>query len=92
MKPLKRIGIAILVVLVGLQFIPTRSNQSSIVPSTDFTLTYKVPEDVGHILLTSCYNCHSNNTNNFIHHEARLSQESKKALVDYLNVLKDSLQ
>jgi len=63
MKTLKRIGLAILVVLVGLQFIPTRSNQSSEVPSTDFRLIYKVPEEVGRILHTSCYNCHSNNTN-----------------------------
>lgn len=151
MKPLKLIGLAILVVLVGLQFIPTSSNQSKEVPSSDFIKTNKVPEDVGRILHTSCYNCHSNNTNypwynrvqpvawflgnhinegkaelnfsefgdysvrrqksklksmasqiekdkmplssyTFIHREARLSPESKKALVGYLNALKDSLQ
>ncbi|MDO9040540.1 MAG: heme-binding domain-containing protein, partial [Bacteroidota bacterium] len=63
MKLIKRIGLTTLVVLAGIQFIPTRSNQSSIVPSTDFILTYKVPEALGHVLQTSCYNCHSNNTN-----------------------------
>ncbi len=63
MKTLKRIGLAILVVLVGLQFISTRTNQSSEVSSTDFILTYKVPDEVGRALHTSCYNCHSNNTN-----------------------------
>ena len=151
MKTLKRIGLAILVVLVGLQFIPTRSNQSSEVPSTDFRLIYKVPDEVGQTLHTSCYNCHSNNTNypwyshvqpvgwflknhikkgkaelNFnefgsysvrkqksklksmasqieqgemplpsytlLHRDARLTPESKKLLVDYLNALQDSLQ
>jgi hypothetical protein len=62
MKLIKLIGLAVLVVLAGLQFIPTRSNQSAEVPSTDFVLTYKVSGEVGRILHTSCYNCHSNNT------------------------------
>lgn len=62
MKLVKRISLAVLVVLVGIQFIPTRSNQSTEVPSTDFIKTFNVPEDVGNILSTSCYNCHSNNT------------------------------
>jgi hypothetical protein len=151
MKLLKRIGLVTLVVLVGLQFIPTRSNQSTEVPSTDFVLTYKVSGEVGRILHISCYNCHSNNTDypwysrvqptglllenhikkgkaelnfsefgtyslrkqkskiqsmvsqvekdemplssyTFIHREARLSRENKKALIDYLNALRDSLQ
>jgi len=150
MKLLKRIGLVTLVVLVGLQFIPTRSNQSTEVPSTDFVLTYKVSGEMGRILHTSCYNCHSNNTDypwysrvqpvglllenhinkgkaelnfsdfgsytvrkqksklssmanqvekdemplssyTFIHREARLSQERKKALLGYLNALQDSL-
>lgn len=63
MKWLKRIGLALLVVLVGLQFIPTRTNQNTEVASSDFIKTNKVPEDVGRMLLTSCYDCHSNNTN-----------------------------
>jgi len=151
MKLLKLIGLAVLVVLVGLQFIPTRSNQSKEVPSSDFIKTKTVPEDIGRILITSCYNCHSNNTNypwysrvqpvgwflenhinngkaelnfsefgtysvrkqksklksmanqvekdempltsyTFIHREARLSQENKKVLIDYLNTLRDSLR
>lgn len=63
MKLLKRIGFALLIVLVGIQFIPSRSNQSTAVPTTDFVKSYKVPEEVAHMLNTSCYNCHSNNTN-----------------------------
>jgi len=150
MKWLKHIGLALLVVLVGLQVIPTRTNQNTEVALSDFIKTNKVPEDVGRMLLTSCYNCHSNNTNypwysnvqpvgwllenhinkgkavlnlsefagysvrkqksklksmanqiekdemplssyTLIHWDARLSKESKKALVDYLNALQDSL-
>ena len=150
MKLLKLIGLAILVVLVGLQFISTRSNQSKEVPSSDFIKTKTVTEDIRRILITSCYNCHSDNTNypwysrvqpvgwflenhinngkaelnfsefgtysirkqksklksmanqvekdemplssyTFIHREARLSEKSKKALVNYLNALQDSL-
>ena len=150
MKLLKWLGLALLVVLVGIQFVPTRTNQNSEVPSTDFILTYKVSQELGRVLHTSCYNCHSNNTDypwysrvqpvgwllehhinkgkaelNFsefgsysarkqkskltsmanqvekdemplssytlIHRDARLSKESKKALVDYLNALQDSL-
>ena len=59
---MKIIGLVLLVVLVGLQFFPARSNQNTIVPSTDFVKTYKVPEQVAQMLYTSCYNCHSNNT------------------------------
>jgi len=150
MKLLKSLGLVMVVVLVGIQFLPTRSNQTMELLSADFVLVYKVPEKMGRVLHTSCYNCHSNNTdypwyskvqpvgwvlenhiNNgkaelnlsefgsysvrkqksklksmanqiekdemplssytFIHHEARLSAESKKAIVDYLNALQDSL-
>lgn len=150
MKPLKLIGLTMVVVLVGIQFVPIRYNQTMELLSTDFVLVYKVPEKMGRVLQTSCYNCHSNNTNyswysrvqpvgwvlenhinrgkaelnfsefgsysvrkqksklksmtnqiekdemplssyTFIHHEARLSAESKKAIVDYLNTLRDSL-
>lgn len=151
MKLFKRIGLVTLVVLVGIQFFPTRNNQSTEVPTTDFILSYQSPQNIGNILHTSCYNCHSNNTNypwysyvqpvgwfleshinkgkeelNFsefgsysvrrqksklksmadqvekgemplssytlIHRDARLSKDSKKALVDYFNALQDSLQ
>ncbi len=150
MKRLKLIGLVLLVVLVGIQFIPSRTNLDKAVSLSDFIATNGVPENIGHILRTSCYNCHSNNTEypwysrvqpvgwflqnhinkgkaelnfsefgsysvrkqksklssmvsqvekdemplssyTFIHHEARLSQESKKVLINYLNTLKDSL-
>ena len=150
MRILKPIGWVLLIVLAGIQIIPTRSNFSTEVPSSDFIKTNKVNEDVGRILLVSCYNCHSNNTiypwysrlqpigwflenhiNNgkaelnfsefgtysirkqksklksmtdliekdemplpsytLMHCDARLSKENKKAIVDYLIELQDSL-
>ena len=63
MKLLKRIIIAILIILVGLQFIPTRTNQSNEKLSSAFEKAYHVTEDAKLILINSCYNCHSNNTN-----------------------------
>lgn len=151
MKLLRRIGLVGLVILVGIQFFPTRNNQSIEVPTTDFILSHQAPGNIGNILHSSCYNCHSNNTNypwyshvqpvgwfleshinkgkaelnfsefgsytarrqksklksminqiekgemplasyTFIHRDARLSQDQKKALMDYLNSILDSLQ
>lgn len=51
-----------LLVFVGIQFIPTNRNQSDIVPATDLMEVYNVPEKVEVIFKTSCYDCHSNNT------------------------------
>lgn len=62
MKRLKITGLVFLVILVGLQFFPTKTNHSTTIPSTDFVKTYKAPEDIAQTLQTSCYNCHSNNT------------------------------
>jgi hypothetical protein len=49
--------------LVGVQFKPASLNQNTVVLSTDFTKTFKVPENVQILLKKSCYDCHSNNTN-----------------------------
>lgn len=51
-----------MVALIGIQFIPTKRNQSEIVPDTDFIRTYNPPKEVASVLRTSCYDCHSNNT------------------------------
>lgn len=61
-KILKIVAIIALVALIGIQFIPTTRNQSDIVPVTDFIITYNPPKEVESILSTSCYDCHSNNT------------------------------
>ena len=62
MKVLKIIAIILLLIVVGIQFIPTTRNQSELVPPTDLMETYNVPEQVEVIFKTSCYDCHSDNT------------------------------
>jgi hypothetical protein len=63
MKWLKGIGIVLLIVLAGIQFIPSGSNQSAVVPSTDFVKVFNINEDIAQTLSNSCYDCHSNHTN-----------------------------
>ena len=62
-KSIKIIAIIALVVLVGIQFVPTERNQSDIVPVTDFMFVNNVPNNIKSKLQVSCYDCHSNNTN-----------------------------
>ena len=52
----------LLVGFVGIQFFPTSQNQSDTIPKTDFILVNDVPKQVESIITTSCYDCHSNNT------------------------------
>ena len=59
---LKAFFLVIMVVLVGIQFIPTKLNQSSEVLESDFMNVYIVPKKLEIIIKTSCYDCHSNNT------------------------------
>lgn len=53
---------AILVGLVGIQFIPTSRNQSEGISPTDFMIVESMPLSVGQILKASCYDCHSAHT------------------------------
>ena len=61
-KILKRTLVGVLVVLVGIQFIPADTNQQKGIPETDIRYVYDVPEKVLKVLEASCYDCHSNNT------------------------------
>lgn len=58
----KKIISGLVIIFVAIQFIPVDLNQSSETPKTDFILVENPPEQVGKILKTSCYDCHSNNT------------------------------
>ena len=150
MRWFKGILLIVIVALVGIQFIPIKRNINTNVPSTDFILNYKPTKSVSDILKTSCYNCHSNNTDypwysyiqpvgfyleghidegkenlnlsefgnysdrrkkskltfmineitddnmplpayTFIHHDAKLSGDKKKALIEFLEFLRDSI-
>ena len=59
---LKKIGLGILIVIVLLQFIPTKKNQTSIVSANSIERKYNTPENVQAILKKACFDCHSNNT------------------------------
>ncbi len=63
-KTAKVTTLILFAVFVGMQFIPSSArNRSSAVLESDFTKTFNVPNDVENVLKTSCYDCHSNNTN-----------------------------
>lgn len=63
MSKKKKIGIVILVILVIIQFIRPKRNKSTEVQVNDITAAMDVPNDVMNVLKKSCYDCHSNNTN-----------------------------
>ena len=62
MKFAKIIILVLLVAFVGIQFVPAYRNQSSVIPKTDFAIVNKVPKNIQEKIQTSCYDCHSNNT------------------------------
>jgi len=62
LKVVKIIAFLLLIVSVGIQFIPTNRNESDGVLKTDFMLVNDVPKAIKNKLQVSCYDCHSNNT------------------------------
>ena len=62
MKIVKIIALILLFVFLGIQFVPTERNQSNAGFETDFLIANNTPENIGFVLQTSCYDCHSNNT------------------------------
>lgn len=60
---IKWIIYSLLIVFVGIQFIPTSINQQEITPYTDIRKVYTIPDNVLTILEVSCFDCHSNHTN-----------------------------
>ncbi|REE25472.1 heme-binding protein [Winogradskyella pacifica] len=62
MRIVKIIALVLLVAFVGIQFVPTERNQNESVPATDFMLVNDIPKNIENKLKTSCYDCHSNNT------------------------------
>ena len=52
----------LMVVFVGIQFIPTKRNQSKSVSKSDFMNIYNMPQQIESKIKVSCYDCHSNNT------------------------------
>lgn len=59
---IKKIALALLVVLVLLQFYRPEKNISSVVADTDLIASVQPADEVAAILKDACYDCHSNNT------------------------------
>ena len=63
-KVLKIILTIVLFIFIAIQFYqPALNVDKGQVYTTDFTQVYKMPIEVKAMLQTSCYDCHSNNTN-----------------------------
>jgi hypothetical protein len=61
-KHIKKIAVLLIFVLIGIQFVPTKLNQSAEVSESDLLVLYNAPQNVQNLFKTSCYDCHSNNT------------------------------
>jgi len=61
-KMLKKILMALLAIIIIIQFIRPAKNISTATTTQDITTVYTVPDTVYKILQKACYDCHSNNT------------------------------
>lgn len=61
---IKKILITLVVVFILIQFIrPAKNINNERITNDDLSNTYATPEAVHHLLITKCYDCHSNHTN-----------------------------
>ncbi len=59
----KKILLGLLLLFVVIQLFRPEKNKSEAEQVNDIAMVYQVPTEVGQLLKTSCYDCHSNNTN-----------------------------
>ena len=59
---LKKIGWALLITLIAIQFIRPAKNQTTDPQPYAIQTKFEVPENVSSILKKACYDCHSNNS------------------------------
>ena len=62
MRLFKRILIAIVIILLAIQFFRPDRNIENQASSTDISGVFSMPDSVKVILQNACYDCHSNNT------------------------------
>ena len=60
---LKKIIIALVILLVGIQFYRPAKNILEETPTTDFLVVNNADESMATLIKNACYDCHSNNTN-----------------------------
>jgi hypothetical protein len=62
MRWLRRAGLILLIVFLGIQFIRPGRNRSDNPAVGDIVSLYKMPGNMKAVFENSCYDCHSNNT------------------------------
>ena len=58
----KRISLGLLLTVAGIQFIRPGKNLSPVPAKTDLFVLHPAPAEVKRLLMTGCYDCHSENT------------------------------
>src|SRR5688572_5984228 len=59
---IKKIGLAILAVVIIIQLIRIDKNNPPALEEKDFLLLHQASPDITQLITTSCYDCHSNKT------------------------------
>lgn len=59
---MKKVLIVIVLVLIGIQFITIDKNNPPVEMEKDFLNITSPPSDLGNIIKSACYDCHSNHT------------------------------
>jgi cytochrome c553 len=59
---MKKIIVVVLVAFIIIQFFPIDKTNPPPTPGMDFLKIKNTPEKIAHIIKTSCYDCHSNET------------------------------
>ena len=62
MRFTRKIGLALLIVFVAIQFVQPARNQNGQALPTDISKTISVPLPVASLVRAACYDCHSNHT------------------------------
>jgi hypothetical protein len=62
MKLYRKIGMLILMLVVVMQFVQPRRNQSETLGEADISKVYAIPDQIHQTFVKKCYDCHSNNT------------------------------
>jgi hypothetical protein len=62
MSKSQRVGSLIIILLVVMQFVQPKKNQSEVVSENDINKVYSMPSELNQMLAKKCYDCHSNNT------------------------------
>ena len=58
----RKLLLVLVIIFVGIQFAPVNLNKSSPEQKDDIIVTENPPQEIAVLLKTSCYDCHSNNS------------------------------